>query len=159
MAFLKILTNRMKGIHCSTEQPVVPIEDPMQLPIDDIVIRKRIRKNIGDLSSLKESMKKHGLMNPIVINPNNELIAGHRRLESARELGWTSITVRVMDEDSTADLLEMEIEENTHRKALSTDELGDAYNKLDYLKNPGPIRRFFGWLRSLFRRIFRIPGR
>lgn len=131
----------------------------MQLPIDDVVVRKRVRRDLGDLTALKESMRTHGLMNPVVINSNNELIAGHRRLESARELGWTSITVRVMDEEDEAGLLEMEIEENTHRKALSTDELGEAYGRLDGLRNPGPFRRFFRWLRSLFRRLFRLPGR
>ncbi len=131
----------------------------MQLPIDDVVVRKRVRRDLGDLTALKESMRTHGLMNPVVINSNNELIAGHRRLESARELGWTSITVRVMDEEDEASLLEMEIAENTHRKALSTDELGEAYGRLDSIRNPGPVRRFFRWLRGLFRRIFRLPGR
>ncbi len=129
----------------------------MQLPVDEIIVRKRIRRDLGDLSSLKGSMKRHGLMNPIVINRANELIAGHRRLEAARELGWHAVTVRVVDQADAADILEMEIEENTHRKPLSTDELGDAYKRLDYLRNPGRIRRFLEWIKGLFRRLFRRP--
>lgn len=127
----------------------------MQLPLDEIEVKKRIRSDLGDLSSLKDSMRKHGLLNPIVVNQKNELIAGHRRLESARELGWSAITVRVMDEQSAADALEIEIEENTHRKALNTDELGEAYNQLGHLRNPGPFRRLAYWIRDLFRRLFR----
>lgn len=127
----------------------------MQLPVEEINIRKRIRHDLGDLSSLKDSMKRHGLMNPVVINRENELIAGHRRLEAARELGWHAITVRVVDQADTGDILEMEIEENTHRKPLSTDELGDAYKRLDYLRNPGRLRRFLDWIKGVFRRMFR----
>ncbi|MFP4644449.1 MAG: ParB N-terminal domain-containing protein [Spirochaetales bacterium] len=127
----------------------------MQLPVDEIIIRKRIRRELGDLSALKDSMKRYGLMNPVVINRANELIAGHRRLEAARELGWHAISVRVVDQADAADILEMEIEENTHRKPLSTDELGEAYKRLDYLRNPGRIRRFLDWIKRLFRRLFR----
>lgn len=130
----------------------------MQLPIDEIDVKKRIRRDLGDLSSLKDSMRKHGLLSPIVVNQRNELIAGHRRLESARELGWNSITVRVMDEQSAADALEIEIEENTHRKALNTDELGEAYNRLGHLRNPGLFRRIWSSIAAFFRRIFRRQG-
>ncbi len=127
----------------------------MQVPIEDIVISKRIRKNLGDLASLKESMKAHGLMNPVVITPDKKLIAGHRRLESARQLGWTSITVRVMDKHDETELLEMEIDENNQRRPLATDEIAEAYQRLDRLRNPGRFRRFWNWLSSLWGRIFR----
>lgn len=126
----------------------------MQIPVEDIIIRKRIRKNLGDLSSLKESMKTHGLMNPVVITPDKTLIAGHRRLESARQLGWTSITVRVMEKQDETELLEMEIDENNQRRPLATDEVAEAYQRLDKLRNPGRLRRFWLWIVSLWRRVF-----
>lgn len=100
-------------------------------------------------------MKTHGLMNPIVITPDKTLIAGHRRLESARQLGWTSITVRVMDKQDETELLEMEIDENNQRRPLATDEVAEAYQRLDKLRNPGRLRRFWLWLGSLWRRVFR----
>lgn len=127
----------------------------MQVKIDSIIIRKRIRKDLGDLSSLKQSLKQHGLMNPIVITGDNILIAGHRRFEAARQLGWNTITARVVDQHDDVSQIEMEIDENTQRKSLTTDELAEAYLRLDKLKNPGVIVRFFRFIRNLILRILR----
>jgi ParB family transcriptional regulator, chromosome partitioning protein len=126
----------------------------VKVDINSIVIRKRIRKNLGDLNSLSESLRKHGLMNPVVINSKNELIAGHRRLEAAKKLGWSTIDVRVADGDAPADLIEMELDENTQRKNLTTDELADAYIRLDRLRNPGFFRRLWLAITTFFRRLF-----
>ncbi len=126
----------------------------MKVDINSIVIRKRIRKNLGDLNSLSESLRKHGLMNPVVINSRNELIAGHRRLEAAKKLGWSTIDVRVADGDDPADLIEMELDENTQRKNLTTDELADAYIRLDRLRNPGFFRRLWLAITTFLRRLF-----
>ncbi|MFN2311272.1 MAG: ParB N-terminal domain-containing protein [Spirochaetia bacterium] len=127
----------------------------MQVKIDSIIMRKRIRRDLGDLSSLKQSLKQHGLMNPIVITGDNILIAGHRRFEAARQLGWNTITARVVDQHDDVSQIEMEIDENTQRKSLTTDELAEAYLRLEKLKNPGLIVRFFRFIRNLFLRIFR----
>lgn len=127
----------------------------MQVKIDSIIIRKRIRKDLGDLSSLKQSLKQHGLMNPIVITSDNILIAGHRRFEAARQLGWNTITARIVDQHDEVSQIEMEIDENTQRKSLTTDELAEAYLRLDKLKNPGVIVRFFRFIRNLILRVFR----
>ena len=107
----------------------------MQLPIEDIKIKKRIRKDLGDLTSLIDSLRNHGLMNPVVVTKNNELIAGHRRIESAKVLGWKSIDVMVLDKISELEKLELEIEENVARKDFSGDELEDARARLEALKN------------------------
>jgi ParB family transcriptional regulator, chromosome partitioning protein len=126
----------------------------VQIDIDRIVIRKRVRKNLGDLSSLMDSLRRHGLMSPIVINSRNELIAGHRRTEAARRLGWTTIEARVIDSDETADLVEMEIEENTQRKNLTPDELAEAYLRLDRIRNPNVFVRIWRAIVRFFRRLF-----
>lgn len=126
----------------------------MQMDIEEIRIRKRVRKNLGDLSSLVESLKQYGLMNPVVVNHRHELIAGERRIEAAKRLGWRTIAVRVVDDADDIGELEMEIEENTQRKNFSTDELAEAYIRLDRLKNPGIFRRIFNAIRNFLRRIF-----
>ena len=123
--------------------------------IQDIQIRKRVRKDLGDLSGLKESINKHGILNPIVINNKNELIAGYRRLESARELGWTQVPVKVIPEGSRENVLELEIDENLHRKDLSSDELSQAYEDLRKLRNPGPLRRIIDAVAGFFRNLFK----
>ncbi|MBT3275018.1 MAG: ParB N-terminal domain-containing protein [Spirochaetales bacterium] len=126
----------------------------MRMSVHDISIKTRIRRNLGDIGALMESMKKFGLLNPIVINSSKELIAGHRRLESARRLGWTSIEVVVLEKESEIDKLELEIEENVQRKSLTPDELADAYERLERLRTPRRMTRILDWFRAFFQRIF-----
>ena len=126
----------------------------MQIDIDEIIIRKRVRRNLGDLTSLMESLQRHGLLNPVVINSHNELIAGHRRTEAARRLGWRMVEARVVDNDNAADLVEMEIEENTQRKNLTSDELAEAYLRLDRMRHPSLFVRLWNAIARFFRRLF-----
>jgi ParB family chromosome partitioning protein len=127
----------------------------MQLAVSEIIIKDRIRRNLGDLSGLMESISRHGLMNPIVVNSKKELIAGHRRLESVRRLGWETVQVRVITNLDQAAKIEMEIDENLHRKSLAPEELADAYVKLDRLRRPSFFLRIKQWLTNIFHRIFK----
>lgn len=106
----------------------------MKLHIQEIKLSTRIRKDLGDIETLKESLHRHGLMNPVSVNKNNELIAGHRRLESAKQLGWEYIEVTYIDTDNEADMLALEIEENVRRKDLSETELEEALKRLEKLR-------------------------
>lgn len=115
----------------------------MQVEIDSIVIRKRIRYAVGDLSSLMESLRKHGQLCPILINRSSVLIAGNRRLESARRLGWKRINAIVVDKESERETLELEMEENVQRKALRPEELREAIERLQRLQ------RVKWWRRAL----------
>lgn len=126
----------------------------MQLPIEDIKIKKRIRKDLGDLTFLIDSLRSHGLMNPVVITKNNELIAGHRRIASAKVLGWKSIEVMVLDKISELEKLELEIEENVVRKDFSGDELEDAMARLEALKNPGILKRILNAIIRMINSLF-----
>ncbi len=126
----------------------------MQIDIDEIIIRNRVRRNLGDISSLMESLQRHGLLNPVVITSKKELIAGHRRTEAARRLGWRTVEARVVDSDDATDLVEMEIEENTQRKSLTSDELAEAYLRLDRMRNPSFFVRVWNAIARFFRRIF-----
>ena len=126
----------------------------MKLLIEDIKIKKRIRKDLGDLTSLIDSLRNHGLMNPVVVTKKNELIAGHRRIESAKVLGWKSIDVMVLDKISELEKLELEIEENVARKDFSGDELEDARARLEALKNPGIFKRILSAIIRLINSLF-----
>ena len=126
----------------------------MRMAVDDIVLSLRVRKNLGDISALMESLKNHGLLNPITVTSTGELIAGHRRLESAKRLGWEYIDVVVLDETGAIEKLEIEIEENVQRKALSPDELADAYGRLEKLRNPGLFRRLINWILNFLKKVF-----
>lgn len=126
----------------------------MQVQVDEIVIKKRLRKDLGNLAPLKKSMQQFGLMNPILITQRKELIAGHRRLESARQLGWETIKAEIIQDPSTLQRLEMEIEENVQRRNLTTDELAEGYSKIDKLQHPGLFKRIWEAIKRFFRRLF-----
>ncbi|GHU48627.1 chromosome partitioning protein ParB [Spirochaetia bacterium] len=126
----------------------------MQVPIKDIKRKKRIRMELGNIEQLAESMKKLGQISPIIISKSNVLIAGGRRLEAARRLGWQTINAVIADVTDPLALLEYEIEENTQRSPLSVDELAEASRRLYKLLHPGFFRRLFRSIGNFFKRIF-----
>ena len=125
----------------------------MLIQIKDIKIKKRVRKDLGDLSALKESLKLYGLMNPITLNKKYELIAGERRLQAAKQLGWTTINANIIDNLSEIEQLEMELEENNQRKEFTDAELMEGYKRLERLKNPNFFYRIFLFFKRLFEKI------
>ena len=125
----------------------------MLVQIKDIKIKKRVRKDLGNLENLKDSMKIYGLMNPITLNSRYELIAGERRLQSAIQLGWTSINANIIDNLSEVEQLEMEIEENNQRKEFTDAELLEGYKRLQRLRNPNFFYKIYLFFKHLFQKI------
>ena len=125
----------------------------MLVQIKDIKIRKRVRKDLGNLEDLKDSLRTYGLLNPITLNGKYELIAGERRLQAAIQLGWTSIQANIIENISDVDQLEMEIEENNQRKEFTDDELLEGYKRLEKLRNPGFFYKIFLFFKKIFQKI------
>jgi ParB family chromosome partitioning protein len=128
----------------------------MQIPINEIVVKKRIRKNPGDIESLADSLKRYGQISPIVISNKNVLIAGGRRLEAARHLGWRTINAVISDAPDEIRRLELEVEENIQRRDFSMEELSDATKKIYRLQNPGLFRVIWNAIISFFKKLFRL---
>ena len=128
----------------------------MQIPIDDIVIKKRVRKEMGDIASLAESMKRYGQINPITLTKRNVLITGERRLLAAKSLGWKTINALIIDAPDDAEKLEYEIEENIQRQDFTAEEIAQATQKLYKLKNPSLFRRIWNAILKFFRSIFKL---
>jgi len=59
--------------------------------IDQIQVGFRYRKDLGNLRTLAESIEEVGLLHPVVVTPEGRLVAGQRRLEACRMLGWTEV--------------------------------------------------------------------
>lgn len=125
----------------------------MEIKIEDIKVNKRIRKTPGDLQPLMESMSRHGQLNSIVVNSRLQLVAGYRRLESAKKLGWKYINAVIIDKESKADLLEIEIEENIQRSNFTADEVSYAYRKLAKLRKKNIFSRILSKIVSFFKNI------
>jgi len=81
-----------------------------------------------DVETLKKSIESIGLINPITINKDNELLAGARRFQAISELGWEETFVHIVDKD----VLEQElisIDENLVRTPLNKLELEKCLNR------------------------------
>ena len=87
------------------------------------------------------------------MNSRYELIAGERRLQSAIQLGWTSINANIVDNITDIDQLEMEIEENNQRKDFTDSELMEGYKRLNRLRNPGFFYKIYLFFKRLFEKI------
>lgn len=126
----------------------------MLVKIEDIKVKKRVRRDLGDLIALKDSMHRYGLMNPITLNSNYELVAGERRLEAAKSLGWERINANILDSNvDNIRQLEMELEENNQRKEFTDEELMEGYKRLEKLKNPPLIMRILKFIANIFIKI------
>ena len=123
----------------------------MLVKISDIKVKRRVRKDLGNLDALKDSLRTYGLFNPITLDSKNVLIAGERRLEAAKAIGWETINAIVINKTlDKVSLLEMEMEENNQRKEFTDEELLEGYHRLEKLRHPSLIARFLRWLGSLF---------
>ena len=126
----------------------------MLVKIEDIKVKKRVRRDLGDLTALKDSMHRYGLMNPITLHSNYELVAGERRLEAAKSLGWERINANILDSNvDNIRQLEMELEENNQRKEFTDEELMEGYKRLEKLKNPPLIMRILKFIANIFIKI------
>lgn len=69
-----------------------------------------------DIAELKESIKIHGLLNPIVINQNNIILSGHRRYMACQELGIEDVEVLVKQFENEWEELEYLLLQNLYRQ-------------------------------------------
>ena len=88
--------------------------------INSVIIGTRFRKELGDIASLAKDISETGLLQPIVINQNSELICGVRRIEAFKALGKSEIPAYIVNLD---DIIKGEISENTQRKDFSLEEI------------------------------------
>ena len=128
----------------------------MLIPISDIKVKKRIRKDMGDITALADSMRRFGQISPILISRTNVLIAGGRRLEAARTLGWRTINAVVTEVPKGLSKLEYEVEENIQRRDFSREESEDAARKIHRLRHPSFFRRILNAIIKFFKWLFRI---
>ena len=109
---------------------------------------------MGSIADLTESMKTIGLLNPIIITNNKELLAGFRRLEAAKSLGWDTIECKIVNAYSNVIRHKIESDENIQRKNFTQNEISDMEEVNRYLSSKGfkkfmlLIKRFIKWIKS-----------
>ena len=100
--------------------------------------RYSYRRNINDdLNELCYSIKEKGLLHPIIvrmIDDGYEIVAGTRRYNACKLLGWRKILSHVVELDNK-DAFEVSLIENIHSKNLNPIEEACAFQ--DYVTNYG----------------------
>lgn len=90
--------------------------------LSDISVGERFRTDHGNIEELVESIRERGLIQPICIDQNNNLLAGGRRYAACNLLSLDSIPVLVKDTEGEVDAREIELMENIHRKEMTWQE-------------------------------------
>jgi ParB/RepB/Spo0J family partition protein len=106
----------------------------IEIPLEQIVTgRANVRKHIGNLEELKESIRALGVLQPILVRPlvngRYEVVAGARRVAAAREIGLATIPA-VVQQLENGDALIVSLTENIQRGNLDIDEEAEAYQRL-----------------------------
>jgi DNA modification methylase/ParB-like chromosome segregation protein Spo0J len=106
----------------------------MKIKLSDIKVSQRVRKDLGDIPELANSILRVGLIQPIVLDNDNNLIAGGRRLAAHIHLGRTEIEFITYDQADEITRKDIELEENLRRKDLEWPEEVLAIKKLYELR-------------------------
>lgn len=103
--------------------------EALDIDLKKLVISKfNVRKNVGDISELADSIKRKGILQPIVVRPSGkrfEVIIGARRYTAAKRIGLKKVPAIVKELDDSDAILES-LTENVQRNNLEPKELGEA---------------------------------
>jgi ParB family chromosome partitioning protein len=109
---------------------VEQIETKMIHP-SQFAIRDKFQKTSPDDDALVNSIREHGLLQPILIRPiaqGFEIVAGHRRFQACRSLRWRSLPCRIR-EMSDKQAYELQLTENIQRKSMDPIEEAEAFRR------------------------------
>jgi ParB family chromosome partitioning protein len=85
----------------------------------------------AEIDALAQSIRDHGIIQPIVVRPMNgrfQLIAGERRLRAAIKAGWAQVPTQVREADDRQ-VAELAIIENLQRKDLNALEKAASFQQ------------------------------
>jgi ParB/RepB/Spo0J family partition protein len=121
-----------------------------KVKIESIKINDRFRKDMGNLDELALSIQSKGLIQPITIDTEHNLLAGGRRLTACQIVGLSTVPCIIRETEDELDAKEIELFENIHRKdmewheqaeltsrihALMQEKHADKYGKLSWKNN------------------------
>jgi len=105
--------------------PVIPLRENRMISIPQLAV----------------SIAEKGLMQPIIVRPKGEegyfeIIAGNRRFQACKMLGWSKIMSHIMEIDDDREAYEVSLIENLQQRSMNPIEEAKAFKK--YVET-------FGW--------------
>ena len=113
-----------------TEDDVVNEVDISELRANPYQPRKQFDPD--SLEELAESIKEHGIIQPLVVRKSihgYEIVAGERRFRAGKKAGLTKVPVVIRD-FTDEQMMEIALIENLQREDLNPMEIANAYKKL-----------------------------
>jgi len=123
------------GALLSTDSTVDLGAEPSEVDLNSIIpgpMQPRTNFDEGALDRLADSIKTHGVVQPLLVRRRGEgfeLIAGERRWRAAKMAGLERVPILVRDV-ADKDLLEIALIENIQREDLNPIEEAQAYKRL-----------------------------
>ena len=104
------------------------------VPIEQIIANRNQPRqdfNPKEMQELTDSIKANGILQPLTVRDLNdgkfELIAGERRLRSAREAGLETVPVYILSIEADVEMMEYALIENIQRVDLNPIEEAEGY--------------------------------
>ncbi|MDT0123922.1 ParB N-terminal domain-containing protein [Paenibacillus sp. RRE4] len=119
------------------------------IEINKIKVSDRIRKDFSGIEELAKDIEQNGLINPILVTPDYQLIAGERRLRAHQYLERKKVPVRVMEIEDYEHQLRLEISENEHRKEFTFSERVEWAKRLEEVERIKAKERMAGGKENL----------
>lgn len=105
-------------------------------PINELIPQRRNPRRLSarQRKSLRESIERFGLAEPIVISKEGDIIGGHQRLSLMREAGHQMVDcMQAKEELSEKQMEELSIRLNKNTGSFDFDALASDYNLSDLL--------------------------
>lgn len=109
---------------------VEQIEMKMIRP-SEFAVRDEFLRDGSQDETLLNSIKEHGLLQPILVRPLNhgfEIVAGHRRFQTCRSLRWRFVPCKIR-EMTDKQAFEIQLTENIQRKSMDPIEEAEAFRR------------------------------
>ncbi len=126
--------------------------------------RQQPRKKFNDesISALAESIKQHGILQPLLVRPYGngyQIVAGERRWRAARMLGLSEVPVQIKELSDSA-TMQIALIENLQRENLNPIEEANGYYELceTYKMTQEDISKVVGRSRSSVANSLRLLG-
>src|SRR3990167_6061437 len=146
----------------------------MEHVLKEIKELKGIRKDFGDLTSLIESIRKVGMLNPITISKDGVIIVGRRRARAWKILhekhpnqynAFPSfirhpLTYSELTKHNTANMFNMmQIHENTQRKDFTAEEIESIRSDIEEQRKAGKLPDVTGDTRDVIAEMVGVGGK
>lgn len=89
----------------------------------------------SQIKALQGSIAKYGFLVPVVVSPDNTILAGHGRKLAAESLGMTEVPCLVVEEEWTDERKRAYSLVDNRLTEMSIWNMDNLYRELDYLKN------------------------